>query len=192
MRIARRRGALSLALATVVAGGLAACSVPAAQAPTSGPSDSSTPKATVSAPEPSSTSAVDAEVSCLSILPEATVADFEQIGWSSKEEPFYVGGTQLEGGLQCTWGDYSVATDHVQIFGWAPITAAEAREAQQELVAGGWRREEAPDGVYITESEETAIATDAAGYGITYLFGDGWVTLADTKQGLVLVDRPES
>lgn len=30
--------------------------------------------------------------------------------------------------------------------------------------------------------------TDGEGYGMTYLFGDGWVKVADTKQGLVLVE----
>ncbi len=28
------------------------------------------------------------------------------------------------------------------------------------------------------------------GYGLTYLFGDGWVKLADTRQSLILVDTP--
>jgi hypothetical protein len=31
------------------------------------------------------------------------------------------------------------------------------------------------------------MGTDEDGYGMTYLFGDGWVTLSDTKQGLLLV-----
>ena len=55
---------------------------------------------------------------------------------------------------------------------------------QQTLVDQGWVRESRRDGVYITESPETAIAKDDQGYGMTYLFGDGWVTIADTKQGL--------
>ena len=51
-------------------------------------------------------------------------------------------------------------------------------------------REDAAEGVYVTESPETAIATDEEGYGMTYLFGDGWVKLADTKQGLLLIEWP--
>ena len=36
------------------------------------------------------------------------------------------------------------------------------------------------------------MTTDAEGYGITYLFGDGWVTFSDTRQGLLLIQRPGS
>ena len=53
------------------------------------------------------------------------------------------------------------------------------------VIAGG-------EGVYITEAKETTIAVDSEGYGMTYLFGDGWVKLADTKQGLLLIEWPAS
>ena len=56
----------------------------------------------------------------------------------------------------------------------------------------GWVREDSAEGVYITESPETTIAVDEEGYGMTYLFGDGWVKLADTKQGLLLIEWPKS
>ena len=49
-----------------------------------------------------------------------------------------------------------------------------------------------PDGLIVTESSETTVATDEDGYGLTYLFGDGWVKYADTKQGLLLVRWPAS
>ncbi|MGA7146930.1 MAG: hypothetical protein WBX17_00370, partial [Microbacterium sp.] len=75
---------------------------------------------------------------------------------------------------------------------WAPIVADAAVDAQADLVDQGWLREEAPNGVYITEAKETTIAVDADGYGMTYLFGDGWVKLADTKQGLLLIEWPAS
>ena len=45
-------------------------------------------------------------------------------------------------------------------------------------------------GVYVTESPSTVIAPDENGYGITYLFADGQVTVADTKQGLLLIEWP--
>ena len=38
----------------------------------------------------------------------------------------------------------------------------------------------------------TAIATDDEGYGMTYLFTPGQVTVADTKQGLLLIEWPKS
>ena len=55
------------------------------------------------------------------------------------------------------------------------------------LVAQGWKVEETPEGLFVTESADTTVATDDQGYGLTYLFGDGWVKYADTKQGLLLV-----
>ena len=39
-------------------------------------------------------------------------------------------------------------------------------------------------------STDTAVATDDEGYGLTYLFGDGWVKYADTKQSIALVEWP--
>jgi hypothetical protein len=76
--------------------------------------------------------------------------------------------------------------------GWAPITQDQAAEAQTTLVSQGWIREESPDGVYITEPKETTIAVDDEGYGMTYLFSADWVKLADTKQGLILIEWPKS
>jgi len=179
---------LSLATASVA---LAACVAAPAATPTTPPPSSSETAPPVASPTPSASATSNADATCASILPAPTVADFEDLGWTAQEGPFYAGGTELSDGIQCTWGDYSVATDHVQIYGWAPITESQAATAKNELLSGGWRGEESEDGLYVTESAETAIATDGEGYGITYLFGDGWVTIADTKQGLLLIERPE-
>ena len=43
---------------------------------------------------------------------------------------------------------------------------------------------------YVTENPDYSIAVDESGFGMTYEFGDGWVTLAYTKQSLVLINRP--
>lgn len=129
---------------------------------------------------------------CETIISPTTVSDFESIGWTSLADTFHVGSTEIPEGVQCIWGDFSTASDHVQLFGWAPITQQQAESAESELVAEGWRREQAPEGVYVTESSETAVAVDDEGYGLTYLFGDGWVKYADTKQGLILVEWPQS
>lgn len=130
------------------------------------------------------------EPTCETIIPASIVADYEEVGWTAQAEAFRIGGIEIPGGIQCTWGDYSVATDHVAIYGWAPIDAAQQDEAQTELLRSGWRREEGDGGFYITESAETAIAPDEDGYGFTYFFGDGWVTFADTKQSTILVEWP--
>lgn len=170
---------------------IAACSAPAEPAESSAPSGAPTPTTPAPTAEPVETSAPAGDPTCETIIPASTVEDFEGLGWSVKADPFRAGSTELEGGVQCTWGDYTVATDHVQIFGWAPITEDEADSAQAELVSSGWSRESTDTGIYVTESEETALATDAEGYGLTYLFGEGWVKYADTKQGLLLVEWPQ-
>lgn len=122
--------------------------------------------------------------------PESTVADFESLGWSAREDIMRVGSLKLTGSVLCTWGDFSVATDHVQIFGWAPATGAEASEVRTELIAQGWIVVDDDSGDYVTESADTAIATDDDGFGMTYLFEDDGIKLADTKQGLLLIEWP--
>jgi hypothetical protein len=179
----------ALALSAAAALVLAACS----SGPETTPTEMPQPTAVPSSPGPTPTATETAEASeptCDTIIPESTVADYAEVGWTSRSEPLRVGSIELDGGITCTWGDYSVATDHVQIYGWAPITETEVDAAIAELVSSGWTREDEADGVYMTESADTAIGTDEEGYGLTYLFGDGWVKFADTKQSLLLVIWP--
>jgi len=184
----RRRAALGL-LVVATAVGLAACTPPAA--PQGQPSIAPTDVPSSPAPELSPTpEATSGPPTCNAIIPASTVADFTSLGWTVQIEPFRIASMEISGGVQCKWGDQKVTTDRVQLFGWAPISAADAAEAQRELVASGWKSEQAADGVYVTENPDWAIAKDANGYGMTYLFGDGWVKLADTRQSLVLVDWP--
>jgi hypothetical protein len=152
---------------------------------------------TAAAPEPSATAepapASTEKPTCDTIIAESVVANFESVGWTSKADPLYIGSTEIEDGLQCMWADFEgPAGDHGQMFGWAPITDDVAEAAQDELTGQGWRREEDAAGVYITESPETAIATDDDGYGMTYYFTEGQVEVADTKQGLLLIEWPRS
>ena len=139
----------------------------------------------VATPAPSTPAA---ELSCESIISVGTVDALSDAGWTSEPKEFVIGDVELTEGLLCFWADYSVGSDHGQLYGWSPITVDEAAQAQTSLVAGGWRREDAPEGVYFTEDPQYSMGTDDAGYGMTYLFGDGWVKLADTKQGLVLIE----
>ena len=151
------------------------------------------PTAPAAEPEASASPEVDLEEpTCETIISPTTVEDFESLGWTSLSDKFLVGSFEIPDGVQCIWGDFSTATDHVQLFGWAPIAADQAEKAEAELVGQGWRREESPEGVYITESPETAASVDEDGYGLTYLFGDGWVKYADTKQGILLVEWPQT
>lgn len=113
------------------------------------------------------------------------------MGWTSREDVFYAGSGPLEGGIQCTWADFDGhASDNLLVYGWAPIDGPTAQALQTELVAQGWVREDADGSVYITESPEIASSVDENGYGTTYQFGEGWVKLARTKQGLLLIEWP--
>ncbi len=162
------------------------------------PEPTSSASAAAPAPAPSSpsptpdteeSSAPIAAPTCDTIISEDIVSDFESIGWTALADDLRIG-EDFSGGVQCMWGDFSTVSDHVQIFGWAPITTDEAHTAQDALLQEGWTREDGSGGVYITESPETAVAPDDDGYGITYFFGDGYVIVADTKQGLLLIEWP--
>ncbi len=79
----------------------------------------------------------------------------------------------------------------MQIFGWAPIDDATAQQAEKDLVASGWKLERDATGDYVTENPDWLGGRGADGYGLTYLFGDGWVKFADTRQSLLLVETPQ-
>ncbi|MBB2974709.1 hypothetical protein FHX49_000250 [Microbacterium endophyticum] len=182
----------TFAIATLLTGALFVSGCTAAEETTAEPSTDTTPSESSSEPTatvtPEPTEPVDP--TCTTILPESTVADFESLGWSAREDIMRVGSLKLTGSVLCTWGDFSVATDHVQIFGWAPATGAEASEVRTELIAQGWIVVDDDSGDYVTESADTAIATDDDGFGMTYLFEDDGIKLADTKQGLLLIEWP--
>lgn len=128
--------------------------------------------------------------SCENILSASTVEQFGEAGWTVKSHDFMIGETRLDGAF-CVWGDYSgPGSDNVAIFGWSTLTQAEASEAQNELLDAGWIREDSGNETYITENPDYALAIDENGYGMTYLFGDGWVSVADSKQALQLISAP--
>lgn len=192
MPASRTLGAVvALALTALLVSACGASPEPVTPEPTSNAQTPSTPAPEPDAdpaPEPPSTE----DPTCDTLIGADVIADFESVGWSSQAEPFYIGSQEVSGGLQCVWADFEgPAGDHGQMFGWARIAASDASEAQEELIEQGWLREDAPEGVYITESPDTTITVDDEGYGMTYLFGDGWVMLADTKQGLLLIERPQ-
>ncbi len=187
--LARLVAAASIASLAVLA---TACS---SAAPGAEPSQSAKP-GTAAPTEPSS--APDAGPSeptaiaptCENIVSESTVEQFGEAGWTPKRHDFMIGETQLDGAF-CVWGDYSgPGSDNVAILGWSPLSKAEASEAQNELIDAGWIREDAGNETYITENPDYAIAVDENGYGMTYLFGDGWVSVADSKQALQLINAP--
>ena len=189
MRLSRTASVIALLAAALL---VTACAGAPAAAPTAaGSPTQGIPSSPVPTPQDSESGA-EVTPTCETIISETTVNDFDSLGWTVKEEPFFIGETQLAGGLQCTWGDYSVASDHVQVFGWAPLTEKQGATARSELLSNGWREVEEAGSVYITENADTAVSVDDEGYGLTYLFGEGFVTLADTKQSLLLVEWPQN
>jgi hypothetical protein len=187
-----RIAAAAAVVASVVA--LSACGSGSADTTPSVTPSVNAPAATSPSVSPTATPAAGVtkagEVTCDALIPEETVKAFTDAGWTSREQTFRLGATELPDGIWCEWADFSVVSDHLQIFGWAPIDEDEAAAAQDELVEAGWRREDAGDRVYVTENPDTAVAVDDAGYGMTYEFGPNWVTVSDTKQSLVLIERP--
>lgn len=151
-----------------------------------GPSQSPAP---ASSPTPTPRPAGE-ELTCESMISEGTVAALADAGWTAETKEFVAGGVELSEGLLCFWADYTVGSDHGQLYGWSAIDDSDAATAQAALLAEGWKREDGPDGVYFTEDARYAMGTDEDGYGMTYLFGDGWVRLADTRQGLILIEWP--
>ncbi|MFT4135212.1 hypothetical protein [Microbacterium sp.] len=170
---------------------LAGCTSSPAPETTATASSPSTATAQATPTPTASTAASEAAVPTCDelVAPEVTEATAAQ-GWTVREEPFVVGGVEIDHGISCTWADYSNATGNLLTFAWGSISAANATKAQRALESAGWLREKTDAGVYITEDPATAMTTDADGYGLTYLFGDGWVTFSDTRQGLLLIHRP--
>ncbi len=178
--------ALLLAIAlTACAGPPADAGTPSPQPPTPTPADVVEP---VSTPTPVDTAAP--EPTCETLVSPGTVEALTDAGWTAESKEFVIGGVPLPEGLLCFWADYTVASDHGQLYGWSTMSAADAAEAQANLVAEGWQRETGAEGVFITEDPQFAMGVDEEGYGMTYLFGDGWVKFADTKQGLILIEWP--
>jgi len=182
-------GATILLTATLL---MTACAGTSAPPPDAAETPAPAPTSPSPTPSGEATTGPTADPTCETIISPAIIEDFDSVGWTVQAEPFRIGELTIPEGVQCVWGDFTVATDHVQIYGWAPISGDDAKDVQDELVDLGWRIEKAPDGVIVTERAETTVATDAEGYGLTYLFGDGWVKYADTKQGLLLVVWPAS
>lgn len=180
-----------VATGILLLGALTACVGPAETGPSPTPSAaSSAPQASA---EPAATpdpSATPATLTCEGMISPGTVAALTDAGWTAETKDFVIGDVTIpeDAGLLCFWADYDIASDHGQLYGWAAMSAAEATEAQQALLASGWRREDTASGIMLTEDPQFSMGTDDDGYGMTYLFGDGWVKFADTKQGLILIE----
>lgn len=127
--------------------------------------------------------------SCDELVTAGTVTALTDAGWTPTSRDFRVVGTPIEGGIECMWGAGN-ATDHVQVFGWAPLAQGSSQSYQDALRASGWLREDDTRGIIYTADPEFAPNLDDDGYGMTYLFRDDDVLFADTRQGLLLITPP--
>lgn len=141
---------------------------------------------------PRAASRPPAAPTCAGILPPTTVKTLTEQGWTVRRDPFFVGDTRLAGGIQCTWGDAAHPSDDVQMYGWAPSTRAQAASAEKELAATGWRKLTYNNDTCFTAAGDMIVNPDSDGFGMTYCFGDGHVTVADTRQGILLVQWPSA
>ncbi|HKT57365.1 MAG TPA: hypothetical protein VJR25_11390 [Microbacterium sp.] len=176
MRRARSVAAGAVLGAAIILAGCTGTPAPKAPSPTSSPTASA------------STSPTPVALTCENMIPAATVTAFRAAHWTATRGPLYVGDVRIDRGLQCTWGGAS--GEGGEIFGRGPIDQATAKDAEQQLLSQGWRRIDAPEGVYITAGKDMILNPDDEGYGMTYLFSDGWVKVASTKQGILLIADP--
>jgi len=178
LALALTLGALTIGL-TACGGdsGISATATPGASAPIAGSQVTPTTAGTDAATD------APAELSCETILPAETVEAFTDAGWTSRQDPFYVGNTELVDGLQCIWGNPEVASDDVQVYGWAPLTGDEPQQVTDELTAQGWVESEENGATYF-------VAPDDAPMGMAYRLTDDQLTVSDTKQGLLLIEWP--
>lgn len=142
------------------------------------------------APETTEPDVADAAPDCENIIAPSTIEALDSEGWTYQEREFRLGADLIEGGFECVWGDYSVPSDHVQVFGWAPLDTQAATDAQDALLGEGWLRTDSDGHVYVTEDPANSLAVDEDGFGWSYEFGEGWVTVSDTRQGLQLITLP--
>ena len=176
--------------ALLLVAGLAACSPPAPeQTPAAAPTaDAEAKPVETSTPEPAETPVAQEELTCANLISQTTAEALTAQGWTTQEKDFQIGEVPLPDGLLCMWADFSTASDHGQMYGFSELDESTSQKAQQSLDDSGWIRSSDSSGVYYTEDPRYAIATDDEGFGLTYLFGEGWVKFADTKQGLILIN----
>lgn len=177
----------ALVLAATLAGCSGSTDGVASPAPTT---SQPAPVASVEPEESEAPATPSAAPACDTIISENAVASLTGLGWTSKQHDFVIGDVTLPDGVFCIWGDYTVPSDHVQVYGWSEISDEDAATAQASLLASGWTREDGEAGIYVTENPEASMGVDENGYGMTYLFGDGWVKVADTKESLLFVEWP--
>lgn len=159
------------------------------------PSSSPTPSASLTPLEPV------VAVTCETISTagfQAMMAANGWVSWETQDEqigaaPFerFPDGTP-DDAVVCRWGESpGLATDNVIDLAWSPLAPASAAAAQEALVAAGFERVDAPEGVYLAIKPAGGDRVDAEGYGETYLFTEDDVRWGYTKEYVGYVKAPD-
>ena len=127
--------------------------------------------------------------SCEQLTSPVALSILQANGYEPIASAFLIGDLTLDPGVQCWWTIPDSGTDAHVLQAWGEITEGDAQMAIDALVGEGWVTEPGDDGTYVT-NPGGGVQSDADGYFTTYLFGDGWVTLADVKAGLAEIVRP--
>jgi hypothetical protein len=198
----------NLLLGATVAAALALTGCTASGFEDSSPS-ASVPKSSASASAPEQAGSAEASPSpsagesqpaptwdnptCDNTITADSLARYQAAGWTGqvRDQTWLIGGRPAKNGILCQWmEDHSVVPDNFTWLGWAPAADAEAMITDL-ILEGGWRREDATEGIYVTADDAQMMPiVDADGYGATYLFVDGQVRYASTKSELVSITAP--
>lgn len=132
-----------------------------------------------------------ASVTCENLISTSLVEQYLELGWTVKQQAFYIGEVPMDDGIMCMWGDYDgPPSDNVAMFAWAPLDQATSESLQTTLEEEGWLRKEIDGDIFLTVDPAWAIAVDDEGYGMTYEFTNEWVIYSDVKQQLALINNP--
>ncbi|MBN9180307.1 MAG: hypothetical protein J0J00_07115, partial [Microbacterium sp.] len=95
------RGVAVIAVLALAVTGLAACTGSTSPRDSSSPTSTARPSSPVATPDTTPASTPAADPTCDTIIPSTTVASLENAGWTSQQDPFYIGETKVDGGMQC-------------------------------------------------------------------------------------------
>jgi hypothetical protein len=162
---------------------------PSADPTTTGNAVSPTPTEALPGPTPDASPTAGGAVTCDSMIVSDTLAEFKTKGWTAKQTPFTFEtqppSAPIGGGLICTWANFRSPRqpDRVRLGTHQLGRCRNGVRAAREEAGAAKRRVR----LLHHAGSVRVITVDDKGYGMTYLFGDGWVAVSDTKQNLLLM-----
>lgn len=208
---ARIRTSLLPVLTLVAALTLAGCSASSEPEPASSADAAPADPAASTAPAPAEeapaepTPAPAEKLTCETLIPDSVTSVLAEEGWSATASQIYIGADAVKDSLMCTWTPADSFGG--QMYGVGVLTDEQSTKMRAELKAQGWTSEKAGEEEYFSapvasapkptpspgasaSAEPTPEEPTGAMAGMTYLFADGWVKYADTREGLLLIATP--